>query len=150
MRALLARPARHQGVRQAAGEERGRAAGAGLHPEEAGGDASRQGEEKGGGGCGWGAGGRGYRGLNQSRPTDPGSDYLALMRTRDTHTHTHTILRLALTRGSRAPICVREEEVGGKKSDCIRAQSLYGFAFPPALSRGAQVKRWVLLLTQNQ
>lgn len=83
MRALLARPARHQGVRQVAGEERGRAAGAGLHPEEAGGDASRQGEEKGE------PGGRGYRGLNQSRPTDPGSDYLALMRTRDTHTHTH-------------------------------------------------------------
>lgn len=47
MRALLARPARHQGVRQAAGEERGRAAGAGLHPEEAGGDVSGQGEEKG-------------------------------------------------------------------------------------------------------
>lgn len=44
---LLARPPRHQGVRQGAGEERGRAAGAGLHPEEAGGDTSRQGKRGG-------------------------------------------------------------------------------------------------------
>lgn len=88
-------------------------------------------------------GGEGYRGLNQSRPTDPGSDYLALMRT-------HTILRLALTRGSGAAICVRgggggEEE---KKADCIRAQSLSGFTFPLALSHGGQWKHRVLLPAQ--
>lgn len=48
MCALLARPAQHQGVRQGTGAERGGAGGAGLHPEEAGGDASGQGEENGG------------------------------------------------------------------------------------------------------
>lgn len=46
MRALLARPPRHQGVRKGVGEERGREAGAGLHLEEAGGDPSGQGREK--------------------------------------------------------------------------------------------------------
>lgn len=54
---------------------------------------------------GWGGGG--HRGLNQSRPTDPGSDYLALMRT-------HTILRPSLTRGSGAAICVK-----GKRKEQI-------------------------------
>lgn len=38
---------------------------------------------------GWGRGGF-RRGLNQSRPTDPGSDYLALMRTQETHTRTQS------------------------------------------------------------
>lgn len=82
--------------------------------------------------------GGGNRGLNQSRPTDPGSDYLALMRTR---TDTHTIPRLALTRGSRAPICVS----GGKeeKTDCIRAQSLSGFTLSRALSPEIPVQCWV-------
>lgn len=46
MRALLARPPRNQGVRQDSCEERGRAAGAGLHPEEAGGDPSRLGRKE--------------------------------------------------------------------------------------------------------
>lgn len=45
MCAVLARPPRHQGVRKGVGEERGREAGTGLHPKEAGGDPSRQGRE---------------------------------------------------------------------------------------------------------
>lgn len=40
---LLARPTRHQGVWEGACQERGRAAGTRLHPEEAGGDPSRPG-----------------------------------------------------------------------------------------------------------
>lgn len=45
MRPVLAGPPLHQGVREAAGEERGRKASSGLHPEEAGGDVLRPGEE---------------------------------------------------------------------------------------------------------
>lgn len=45
MRPILAGSALQQRVREAAGEERGREAGSGLHPEEAGGDALRPGEE---------------------------------------------------------------------------------------------------------
>lgn len=117
MRALLARPARHQGVRQAAGEERGRAAGAGLHPEEAGGDASRQGEEKGKGGAGGGVGEPGGGVTVASIRADPLTRGQIIWLSCVRGTHTHTILRLALTRGSRAPICVRggeEEGEGGK------------------------------------
>lgn len=77
------------------------------------------------GGCrmvGGGLGGNGYHGLNQSRPTDPGSDYLALMRT-------HTILRLALTRGSRAAICVRAGG-GEEKKPLHKSTKPFGVYFP--------------------
>lgn len=111
MCALLARHPQHQGVRHGAGAERGRAAGAGLHPEETGGDAAGQGKENRGGGGG----------LNQSRPTDPGSDYLALILTR-------TILLPALTRGSRATICVSGG--GGKKNKLHKSSKPFGVYSP--------------------
>lgn len=69
---LLARPPRHQGVWSSAGEERGWAASTRLHPEEAGSDPSWPGRKS----CA----------LNQSWPTDLGSDYLASHAYTDRHT----------------------------------------------------------------
>lgn len=98
---LLARPPRHQGVWSSAGEERGWAASTRLHPEEAGSDPS------------WP--GRKGSALNQSWPTDLGSDYLASHAYTDRHTQ------------SDSP-CLHNDPLNGTyKQQNISAESLSKF-----------------------
>lgn len=113
---LLARPTRHQGVWQGAGEERGRAAGAGLRPEEAGGDSSRQGER----------GGEKKKWCTQSEPT-----HWPRVRLSGSHAYAHTLMHNPAARTNKGIKSADLWDTRGReeKADCVRAQSLLRFSF---------------------